>query len=193
MDPERINRSVLASRPLTQTAPGGSRIYYGWTDISVRRNISFMAVWALFIVALATALALVSLGGGAYEFLVVDPAWPRRPELIQPQRGGISRSRFWIPAHSAFELCLLAAFIVAWSAPGVRPLLWVAAASHVAMRVWSFVDFIPKALAFERADPAAVEAPAAERWVRRSLIRLPLDLVTCGAMLMALASAARLG
>jgi hypothetical protein len=147
----------------------------------------------VFVVALATALALVSLGGGAYEFLVVDPAWPRHPQLIQPQRGGISRRRFWIPAHSAFELCLIAAFVIAWATPGVRPLLGVAAASHVAMRVWSVLDFIPKALAFERADPAAIEAPAAERWVRRSLIRLPLDLVTCGAMLAALASAARLG
>ena len=44
-------------------------------------------------VALAAALALISLGGGAYEFLVVDPFWPRRLDLIQPQRGGISRRR----------------------------------------------------------------------------------------------------
>ncbi len=58
-------------------------------------------------VALASALALVSLGGGLYEFLVVDPSWPRRPEIIQPARGGISRKRFWIPAHVAFELILV--------------------------------------------------------------------------------------
>jgi hypothetical protein len=36
------------------------------------------------LIALATALAFVSLGGGLYEYLVVDPFWPRRPELIQP-------------------------------------------------------------------------------------------------------------
>src|SRR5687767_3355709 len=54
--------------------------------------------------ALASALALISLGGGLYEFRVVDRAWPRRPDLIQPARGGVSRRGFWIPAHVAFEL-----------------------------------------------------------------------------------------
>ena len=49
--------------------------------------------------ALATALASMSLGGALYEFTVVDPFWPRRPDIIQPARGGISRKRFWIPAH----------------------------------------------------------------------------------------------
>ena len=28
--------------------------------------------------ALASALALIRLGGGLYEFRVVDPAWPRQ-------------------------------------------------------------------------------------------------------------------
>src|SRR5262249_57835487 len=79
---------------------------------------------ALSLVSVAAALALVSLGGGLYEFLVVDPFWPRRPEIIQPARGGISRQRFWIPAHVAFELSLLAALAAAWTERSVRvPLL----------------------------------------------------------------------
>jgi hypothetical protein len=94
------------------------------------------------LIALAAALALVSLGGGLYEFTVVDPAWPRRPEIIQPGRGGVSRRRFWIPAHVAFELALIAALVLAWA--------------------------------------------------RRSRWRMPLDLLTCGAMLGALVAAARL-
>lgn len=145
------------------------------------------------LVALAAALALVSLGGGFYEFLVVDPFWPRRPELIQPPRGGISRRRFWIPAHTMFELSLIATLITAWGQPAVRTPLLVALASHAAMRIWSAFDFIPKALAFERADPTAISESAARRWSRRSLGRLPLDLVTCGALLWALVTAARLG
>jgi hypothetical protein len=144
-------------------------------------------------VAVASALALVSLGGGCYEFLVVDPFWPQRPEIIQPTRGGISRKRFWIPAHVAFELSLLASLVAAWGTPQVRAPLLVGLASHLLMRLWSAVDFIPKALAFERADPAAIEPTAARRWSRRSLGRLPLDLVTCSAMLAALVAAARLG
>jgi len=146
----------------------------------------------LVLITLATALALVSLGGGAYEFLVVDSVWPNRPDLIMPSRGGMSRRRFWIPAHVSFELCLIASLIVTWSAPSVRVALLVALASHFVLRLWSAFDFIPKALAFERAEPAAIEARAAQRWVRRSLGRLPLDLVTCGATLTALVALARL-
>ena len=146
----------------------------------------------LLVVALATALALVSVGGGLYEFLVVDPFWPKRPDLIQPSRGGISRRRFWIAAHVAFEVLLIASLVWAWSQPAVRSCLLVALASHAIMRLWSALDFIPKALAFERAEPGTVSEAAARAWTRRSRLRLPLDLVTCGAMLWALVAAARL-
>ncbi|BAT58799.1 hypothetical protein GJW-30_1_01326 [Variibacter gotjawalensis] len=146
----------------------------------------------LVITALATALAMISLGGGFYEVTVVDPAWPRKPALVQPEHGGISRKRFWIPAHVAFELSLFVSLYLLWSAPGARFWLLVAFASHAVMRLWSAFDFIPKALAFERADPANVTESAARRWVSRSRLRLPLDFVTCGAMLAAFAAAARL-
>ena len=65
------------------------------------------------LIALASSLALIGVGGGLYEFVVVDPVWPRRPELIQPDRGGLSRKRFWIPAHVAFELLLIASLAFA--------------------------------------------------------------------------------
>jgi hypothetical protein len=146
----------------------------------------------LLLVAATAAFAVVSLGGGLYEFLVVDPFWPRRPDLIQPDRGGLSRRRFWIPAHVVFELSLIASLVAAWAQPAVRFPLVLALASHGAMRLWSAFDFIPKALAFERADPATVAEAAARRWSRRSLGRLPLDLITCGAMFVALIAAARL-
>jgi hypothetical protein len=111
--------------------------------------------------------------------------------LIQPSRGGVSRRRFWIPLHTAFELSLIGALIAAWDAPDVRTPLLVALASHGTMRLWSAFDFIPKALAFERADPTTIDTAAARRWTRRSMARVPLDLVTCGAMLTALMSLAR--
>ncbi|HEX3233112.1 MAG TPA: hypothetical protein VHR41_02870 [Gemmatimonadales bacterium] len=151
-----------------------------------------MLALPLALVALTAALALASLGGGLYEFLVVDPAWPRRPELIQPARGGVSRRRFWIPAHTTFELSLIASLIVSWGQPAVRMPLLAALASHAAMRLWSAFDFIPKALAFERADPSSITEDAARRWNRRSVGRFPLDLVTCAALMDALVAAARL-
>ncbi len=147
----------------------------------------------LVVVALAAALALASVGGGLYEFTVVDPFWPKRPDLVQPTRGGISRKRFWISIHAAFEVTLIVALILAWSQPAVRDGLLVALAAHAVMRLWSGVDFIPKALAFEKADPTTVSEAAARAWTRRSRLRLPLDLITCGALLAAFASAARLG
>jgi hypothetical protein len=147
----------------------------------------------LLVIALAVALALASVGGGLYEFTVVDPFWPKRPDLIQPSRGGIARKRFWITIHVAFEVLLIAALVCSWSQPAVRVWLLVALASHAIMRIWSGFDFIPKALAFERAEPGTVSEAAARAWTRRSRLRLPLDLVTCGAMLWALVGAARLG
>jgi hypothetical protein len=141
----------------------------------------------------ATALlAAASLGGGLYEFLVVDPFWPRRPDLIQPSRGGVSRKRFWIPAHMLFELFLIGSMVATWGQPTIREPLLYALASHGAMRLWSAFDFIPKALAFERADPSTISEASALRWSRRSLGRLPLDLVTCGSLFAALVAAARL-
>jgi hypothetical protein len=120
---------------------------------------------ALHATALATALALVGLGGGLYEFSVVDAVWPRRPDIIQPGRGGVLRRRFWIPAHVAFELALVVSLVAAWSRPEVRTWLLVAVGSHAAMRVWSTFYFIPKALAFEKADTAGFDErpPAAGR------------------------------
>jgi hypothetical protein len=148
-----------------------------------------MASLSVVATGLAGSLALISIGGGLYEFSVVDPFWPRRLDLIQPARGGISRRRFWIPAHVAFELTLIVSLIITWSQPDVRFWLLIGLASHAVMRIWSAFDFIPKALAFERADPAAMNAAAADRWTRRSMLRLPLDLVTAFAMLAAFTSA----
>lgn len=145
----------------------------------------------LLLTGLSAAFACGSLGGGLYEFSVVDPFWPRRPELIQPDRGGIWRRRFWMPAHGAFELTLLASLVATWSQPQVRFWLLVALASHALMRIWSAFDFIPKALAFERADPMAIDEREARQWTHRSLLRLPLDVVTCTAMLAAFAILAK--
>ena len=149
----------------------------------------FLLMLSLCVIALALALARISLGGGLYETGVVDPAWPSRPDIVQPARGGISRRRFWIPAHVAFEVTLATSLVLFWDAPETRPGLLVALASHTIMRIWSAFDFIPKALAFERA--AAVTVDEARSWTRRSRLRLLLDLITCGGMMIAFAAAAR--
>jgi hypothetical protein len=142
---------------------------------------------------LATLLAQVSLGGGIFEYRVLDPSWPGNPALIQPLRGGVNRKAFWIYAHVAFELSLLVALLMTWHTPQVRDWLLIALVSHVVMRLWSAVDFIPKALAFEKADVAAISAADARRWTRRSLWRMPLALVTTLSTLVGFAVACRIG
>lgn len=149
-----------------------------------------MSTPAIVLLAVVVFLACAQLGGGIYEHLVLDPVWPGRPAIVQPRNGGVSRRRFWIPAHAAFEVALIAAVISAWGHSGVRTALLVAVASHVVMRIWSFADLIPKAVSFEKDDPAAIERAAAERWTRRSLLRLPFDVITCAAVLTALVAAA---
>lgn len=143
---------------------------------------------SLVLIAITTLAACVTLGGGLYEFLVIDPVWPKRPGIIQPRNGGVSRARFWLPAHLVFEVLLIVTLVVAWGDAHRRVALLVALVSHAVMRVWSLVDLVPKARAFEKADPATVDETAAVRWTRRSLLRLPLDLITCAAMLAALAA-----
>lgn len=132
-----------------------------------------------------TALALLSFGGGIYEMLVIDAAWPGRPDLIQPQHGGLLRRRFWIPMHVLFECTLLTALVLTWSHPAVRLPLLCGFAAHALMRVWSFAYFIPRALAFEADASAPASVEAARAWCRRSRMRLPLDAVTIGSAMTA--------
>lgn len=139
--------------------------------------------------SLATLAGGALLGGGAYEARVLDPVWPRRIDIIQPRHGGMSRARFWIPAHIVFELLLIASLILAWASPQLRTWLLVSLASHAGMRIWSALDFIPKALKLERGDADGISEESIKNWVRRSRWRLPLDWTTCGALLIALSQA----
>ncbi len=142
----------------------------------------------LVLIAVTTLAACISLGGAVYEAVVVDPYWPKRPGIVQSHNGGISRVRFWLPVHTLFEVLLVVTLVLTWGDATVGTALLVALLSHAVMRIWSAFDLLPKAAAFERKDPADVDEAAAVRWTRRSLLRLPLSLVTCGAMLAALAA-----
>lgn len=148
-----------------------------------------MGTPTLVLLAATTLAACVMLGGVVYEALVVDPSWPKRPGIIQSQNGGISRTRFWLPAPVLFELLLVVTLIVTWGDPDVGAALLVALLSHAVMRLWALFDLIPKAAEFERKDPADVDEAAALKWTRRNMLRVPLLLLTSCAMLAALALA----
>lgn len=138
-----------------------------------------------------TALILVagSLGGGLYEAALIDRSWPGNPTLIQPHRGGIDRKRFWMPMHFAFEALLIVSLWAGWTRPDARRWLLAALAAHVAMRVWSFAYFIPRAVGFERAgDLDAVQYARAMAWVRASGWRILLDVAAAVSLCLAAAA-----
>lgn len=63
----------------------------------------------------------------------------------------------------------------------------MALAAHLALRLWSAFDMIPKAIAFEKAE--TVDEAAARDWTKRSLMRFPLALLTSLATLVAFGAA----
>lgn len=127
------------------------------------------------VVAAILVLSAV-LGGGMYEHLVIDPSWPKRPDLIQPHLGGVTRGRFWLRAHLLFECVLLCSLVLAWKLPHIRQWLLIALGVHIATRLWSAFDFIPKALAFEKAT--SIDERLARKWTFKSKFRLPMELLT---------------
>lgn len=143
----------------------------------------------LVLIAATALVACISLGGALYEAVVVDPNWPKRPGIVQSHNGGVSRARFWRPVHALLDILLAATLVLTWGDAVVGLALLVALVSHATMRIWSVIDLAPKAREFERQDPGDIDDEAAIRWTRRSLLLLPLRLVTCAAMLAALAAA----
>jgi hypothetical protein len=142
-------------------------------------NMSMQATLPFVVLAPLCALVLgaIGLGGGVYETLVVDPVWPDNPAIIRRGRGGISRARFWAPAHSLYELALLISLWMVWSVTVARWWTIAALAIHLAARAWSFAYFIPRALRFEKLGELTEEQRReALRWTRLSRCRPVLSV-----------------
>jgi hypothetical protein len=139
-----------------------------------------MAPETLVIVPLvALTLGAVGLGGGLYEMLLVDPAWPRNPAMIQPSRGGLDRKRFWGPVHALFEIALLVSAWMVWGDASARPWMVSALSAHFIARIWSFAYFIPWALRFEKmGDLSEDQVRLARRWTRLSRVRPVLEVAS---------------
>ena len=127
----------------------------------------------------ALILAAIALGGGIYETLLVDRAWPNNPAIVQPSRGGINRGLFWGPVHTLYELALVVATWSAWSDWEVRWWVITALITHLAARAWSFAYFIPNAIRFEKlGDLTEEQRHLARRWTRLSRCRPVLQTVS---------------
>jgi hypothetical protein len=135
----------------------------------------------------ALILGAIALGGGIYETLLIDRAWPDNPAIVQPSRGGINRALFWAPVHTLYELALIVATWVAWSERGVRWWILAALVTHLAARAWSFAYFIPNALRFEKlGDLTEEQRHLARRWTRLSRCRPVLQALSLTGLCLAI-------
>jgi hypothetical protein len=131
---------------------------------------------------IALVLGAIGLGGGIYETLLVDRVWPHNLAIIQPQRGGLDRKRFWIPVHTSYEIALLVSVWVLWNT-STRSWSIVALVVHLASRMWSFAFFIPKALRFEQlSEMTDLQVRLARQWTKLSPWRLILGVLSISAL-----------
>jgi hypothetical protein len=138
-------------------------------------------------VCFALILGSFALGGGIYETLVVDAAWPGNLALIQPNRGGLNRKIFWMLIHPLFEVALLVSAWMNWSDRSVRLWVIVALVGHFSARVWSFAYFIPRALRFEKLEKLTPEdVRSAKRWIKLSRCRPLMEALSVLALAMML-------
>ena len=131
---------------------------------------------------IALVLGAIGLGGGIYETLLVDRVWPNHLAIIQPQRGGLDRKRFWIPIHTLYEIALLVSAGISWN---THARSWIVAAlvAHLTSRVWSFAYFIPQALRFEQlSELTDSQIHLARKWTTLSPCRLILEAVSIVAL-----------
>jgi ubiquinone/menaquinone biosynthesis C-methylase UbiE len=164
--------TTLESRPRHEETPAAQPDLPSWRA----RLAPSLVTASLFLMVLVV-------GGSLYEHLAVDPVWPANGSVIQPDHGGVNRKLFWIPLHVALTLALPLALWGAWRIRGARRWLLVATGSYVAMRLWTMLYFVPRALQFEAEGVA--DAGAAQTWVLLSTLRLPLVLASLAALRMA--------
>jgi hypothetical protein len=138
-----------------------------------------MAEYSVVITPLvALVLGAIGLGGGIYETLLVDRVWPDNLAIIQPQRGGLDRKRFWIPIHTLYEISLLVSAWVLWNTDA-RSWIVLALVAHFTARVWSFAYFIPRALRFEQlSELTKSQVHLARKWTKLSPCRLILEALS---------------
>jgi hypothetical protein len=106
-------------------------------------------------------------GAALYEEIVLDLAWPRRPDIVRPIEGGANRKRFWIPADLVAIVSLSAATWAAWPLADSRNAVFAAVVLYVINIVISLTYFVPELQKVEKFG-AQADAPSSHIWVRRN-------------------------
>jgi hypothetical protein len=137
---------------------------------------------SVFLAALGSGL----LAGGALLVLMLLSAGLGAPStsftIIHPPFGG-SFNLFIITLNSLMEWLLIpAALLLNWHIPKRRTLIVIAAVVYYAMRVWTYVYFVPNIFEFGAIPPEGpFSAEVVERfriWVNLSWLRFGFDIST---------------
>jgi hypothetical protein len=141
-------------------------------------------------------MASLVFGAGAYEIVVVHPAWSRKPpESFRGFMGApVSRMNlpaFWAPVAPLYALCALAALGLAFRAGNPGAPLIVSTACAVAGVAWTLAYFRPAIERFLEAGggdtPTERLQIEARRWVRLNWIRVGLVAISWWGALKAVA------
>ena len=163
----------------------GWGLFLGFIATRLTRRESWspaLANASVFLAALGSGL----LAGGALLVLLLLSAGLGAPSttfaMIHPPFGG-SFNLFIITLNSLMEWLLIpAALFLNWRIPKRRTLIVIAAVVYYAMRVWTYVYFVPNIFEFGALPPdGPFSAEVVERfrtWVNLSWLRFGFDLST---------------
>ena len=142
----------------------------------------YLANASMFVAVLASGM----LSGGSLLYLMLSSAGLSAPStsftLVHPPFGG-RFDLFIITFNTLLEWLLIpAALFLNWRIPKRRTLIVIAAVVYYAMRVWTYIYFVPIIFEFGAMQPdAPVSAEVLERfrvWVNLSWIRGAIDIST---------------
>ena len=129
------------------------------------------------------------MGASLYEESVLDPVWPRKPDIVRPIEGGANRKRFWVPADIIAIISLLAATWAAWPVGDTRDAVLVGVGLYAINIGVSVAYFIPELLKVERMGTQR-DDPSSRTWVRRNRWRGAIFICTSVALSLAVVSVA---
>lgn len=139
--------------------------------------------WAnlsLFGAALAAALLT---GAGLQAMLIMDASVSEAPQffadLVRPPIGDAEALPYYLLNTPLEWLLVPAALLLNWPAQGRRILILAAAALFYPLRLWTYLYFVPKIIAWGEGSAAgplsAAQLDQANLWVDLSWIRLAMD------------------
>ncbi|EFA77411.1 ankyrin repeat-containing protein [Heterostelium album PN500] len=124
-------------------------------------------------------MSLTLFGGRLYEVLMVDSKWNKKPSLIQPKAGGIEKNNIITKCGTVLlEVTVIYSLYLYQNHRDVLIPLTISAVSHCIERLFELLYLTPKLTEIEKLPEAAVTESIANKYIKRSKLRIPLSIIT---------------